>query len=189
GLDRDVDPTRSFQGEEFRADPLREGLLRSPDRSAALCILPNATEPRARRDHGVIEPSEVVDPLNRCPARPQDFREEVVSFTEAPGLGRLRAAGMLRLLEGGRHHRLRRQQRLEGNAPNESSPSHEDRTVLVTKRASARRAGPVYCRPAGRAIDVAERLTAGPDSVQPWRRSRYSTMSCATISLDAYGLN
>jgi len=45
---------------------------------------------------------------------------------------------MLRLLEGGRHDRLGRQQRLEVNDSKESSPSHEDRTGLVKKRVSAR---------------------------------------------------
>src|SRR3989449_5086261 len=46
-LDRDGDPARSGEGEEFGSDPLREGLLRGADRSAPLRILPNATKPGA----------------------------------------------------------------------------------------------------------------------------------------------
>jgi len=50
---------------------------------------------------------------------------------------------VLRLLERRSDERLRREQRLKVDDPEERSPSHEDRTVLVKKRVSAGRVAAV----------------------------------------------
>jgi len=87
-------------------------------------VFPDPPEPRARRYDRVIEPGEVVDPLNRRTPSPQHLCQEVVPLAERFRLRGFRAAGMLCLVEGRCDERLRSEERLEVDDPQETAPSH-----------------------------------------------------------------
>jgi len=75
----------------------------------------------------VVEPREIMHPLDGRAASPQSFREQLVRLAERLGVRRFRPAGPLRLVKGPRDERLRGEERLEIHDAQEAPPSHRTR--------------------------------------------------------------
>ena len=61
----------------------------------------------------MVEPRQIVHPLDRRPTGPEGLREELVALPQRLRLRGLRAARSLRLVEGGGEDRLRGEELLE----------------------------------------------------------------------------
>src|SRR3972149_11883887 len=108
--------------EELREDGIRGGDSYRVDRPPPLLPVPGPAEPRLREHDRVVQPGEIVDPLDRGASGPEDLREEMVALPERLHLRRPGAASALRSVERLGDNRRRGQKGLEVDDAEETPP-------------------------------------------------------------------